>query len=170
VHEKLSLVHDRVLLLRDIRRQAEHWADRVEAHAVKDAAKALAETLTSIEDQLVQVKSEDTRMFPSKLNSRLAMLLPLMEYSDSASTMAQRELYQSLVTRIDMELARFDRCLREALPAFNALCRTSGVEAVIPKPAPAGGHRHDRAPIGIAAECAPARNRPADAMDADRPR
>ena len=98
--------------------------------AVKDAARSLTERLTTIESALVQVKSEDPRMFPSKLNSRLATLLPLAEYSDAPPTAALVATYESLATRIDAELAQLERCLAEDVPAFNALCRTSNVEAI----------------------------------------
>jgi hypothetical protein len=134
VHDTLSRTHDAVLALRDVRTQAQQWASRVEAQPVKDVAQALAERLTSIENELVQDKSEDPRMFPSKLNSRLASLLPLIEYTDAAPTAALRELYVTLAERIDRELERLDRCLAADVPAFNTLCRASGVDAIIDRP------------------------------------
>jgi len=130
VHAKLCETHQAVLTLRDVRGQVEGWARRVDVQAVKDAARSLTERLTAIESALVQVKSEDPRMFPSKLNSRLATLLPLAEYSDAPPTAALVATYESLATRIDAELAQLDRCLAQDVPAFNALCRTSHVEAI----------------------------------------
>ena len=41
--------------------------------ALKDAATALAQELHAIEAELIQVRSEDPRMFPSKLNSRIKL-------------------------------------------------------------------------------------------------
>jgi photosystem II stability/assembly factor-like uncharacterized protein len=134
VHDKVSRTHEAVLALRDVRAQAGAAADRTEAQAVKDAARALAATLTSIEDELVQVKSEDPRMFPSRLNSRLATLLPVVEYADAPPTAAQRELYETLAAAIDAQLARLDRVVGEDVRAFNALCRASAVDAVVAKP------------------------------------
>ncbi|MBI3825951.1 MAG: glycosyl hydrolase [Candidatus Rokubacteria bacterium] len=130
VHGKLAEMHDAVRLLRDVRAQVQAWGDRVEAQAVKDAARALTERLTGIENELVQVRSEDPRMFPSKLNSRLATLVPLAEYSDAPATAALRALYEHLAQQIDRELGRLDRCLAEDVAAFNTLCRTSSVEAI----------------------------------------
>ncbi|MGH7322200.1 MAG: WD40/YVTN/BNR-like repeat-containing protein [Candidatus Rokuibacteriota bacterium] len=139
VRDTLSQVHERILALRDVRAQAEGWASRAESPAVKDAAKALVATLGAIEAELVQVKSEDPRMFPAKLNSRLAALSGLIESSDSVPTEQLRALYESLGVRIDVELARLDRCLAEDVKAFNTLCRESGVDAIVPKPLPALG-------------------------------
>ena len=137
-HDLLTRVHDAVLALRDVRGQAEAWAARVETAALKAAAMALARTLTAIEEELIQVRSEDPRMFPAKLNSRLATVVGLIEYSDAAPTLALRELGENLALRTAMELAKLDRCLAEDVPAFNALCRDAGVAAIVPKPRAAG--------------------------------
>jgi photosystem II stability/assembly factor-like uncharacterized protein len=134
-HDLLSRIHDAVLTLRDVRGQARAWADRIETPAVRAAAEALARTLTAIEEELIQVRSDNPRMFPAKLNSRVATLPPLVEHSDAAPTAALRELTESLALRAGMELAKLDRCLAEDVPAFNALCRDAGVGAVVPKPA-----------------------------------
>jgi hypothetical protein len=73
-------------------------------------------------------------MFPAKLNSRVATVMPLVEYSDSAPTHALRELVDSLALRTGMELAKLDRCLAEDIATFNAICRDAGVPAIVPKP------------------------------------
>jgi photosystem II stability/assembly factor-like uncharacterized protein len=133
-HDLLTRVHDAVLQLRDVRGQAQAWAQRVETPSVKDAAAAMARTLTVIETELVQVRSEDPRMFASKLNSRIATVVTLVEYSDGAPTAALRELGENLELRARMELAKLDRCLAEDVPAFNALCREQGVPAIVSQP------------------------------------
>jgi photosystem II stability/assembly factor-like uncharacterized protein len=133
IHDLVSRVHAAALRLRDVRGQAEAWAKRVDTPAIRDAAAALARTLTSIEGELIQVRSEDPRMFPSKLNSRLATLVPLVEYSDSAPTQSLRELGESLELRATMALARLDRSLADDVAAFNALCREAGVDAIVPR-------------------------------------
>ena len=78
-------------------------------------------------------------MFPSKLNSRIATVGLLIEYSDAAPTHALRELTESLALRAEMELAKLDRCLANDVARFNALCRDAGVAAIIPKPRPGAG-------------------------------
>ena len=128
----------RSLTLRDVRAQAQAWAGRVETPAIKDAAAALARTLTAIEEELIQVRSEDPRMFPAKLNTRIATRGGLIEYSDAAPTLALRELCESVALRAEMELAKLDRCLAADVPAFNALCREAGVGAIVRSRVPAG--------------------------------
>ena len=133
-HGLLSRVHEAVLRLRDVREQATAVASRVDAPAIKEAASALARQLTAIEEELVQVRSEDPRMFPSKLNSRIATLVPLMEHSDAAPTAALRELTEDLGRRAEAELAKLDACLAGEVARFNALCRTIAVDAVLVRP------------------------------------
>ena len=133
-HGLLSRVHEAVLRLRDVREQATAVASRVDAPAIKEAASALARQLTAIEEELVQVRSEDPRMFPSKLNSRIATLVPLIEHSDAAPTAALRELTEDLGRRAEAELAKLDACLAGEVARFNALCRTIAVDAVLVRP------------------------------------
>jgi photosystem II stability/assembly factor-like uncharacterized protein len=138
-HDLLTRVHDAVLTLRDVRAQAEAWAGRVQAPRVRDAARALARTLTAIEGALIQVRAEDPRMFPSRLNSRLATIVVLIDYSDAAPTQALRELHDTLAAAIQAELTKLDRCLAEDVAAFNALCFDEGVAAISPTGGPGPG-------------------------------
>jgi photosystem II stability/assembly factor-like uncharacterized protein len=133
-HDMLNRVHDAVLRLRDVRAQAEAWVSRADAPAVMEAAGALAATLSTMEGELIQVRSEDPRMFPAKLNTRLATMSPLIDYSDALPTTALRELTDNLALRAEMELAKLDRCLAEDVAAFNARCREAGMAAIISKP------------------------------------
>jgi hypothetical protein len=133
-HDLLTKMHDAILTLRDARAQAEAWVRRSQSARVKDTAGALVRTLTAIENELVQVRSEDPRMFPAKLNSRLATVVVLVEYSDAAPTRALRELSESLASRIEAELTKLDRCLTDDVSRFNALCFDEGASAIVPTP------------------------------------
>ena len=130
-HDLLRRVHDAVLTLRDLRGQAEGWASKAPTARVRDTARALARTLTAIEGELIQVRADDPRMLPSKLNSRLATIVGLIEYSDAAPTQALRELSESLAGRIHDELAKLDRCQADDVTAFNALCFDEGAPALV---------------------------------------
>jgi hypothetical protein len=133
MHELLTRTHGAVLTLRDVRAQAEAWATRVDAPAVQDAARALGAAVSAVEAELITVRSDDPRMFPSKLNTRLAAVVTLIEYSDGAPTAPLRDLCENLTLRTEMELAKLDRCLQDDVAAFNARCRDAGVAAIIPK-------------------------------------
>jgi photosystem II stability/assembly factor-like uncharacterized protein len=133
-HDLLSRVHDEVLRIRDVRAQAEGWAGRVDIPAIKGAAATLVRTLTSVEEALIQMRSEDPRMFPAKLNTRIGTMVTLIEYSDAAPTRALRDLTDDLGRRAEAELARLDRAFADDVARFNVLCRDHGVAAIVPKP------------------------------------
>jgi hypothetical protein len=132
-HDLLRRVHDAVLTIRDVRGQAEALAKRVDVPAVQDAARALGAAVSAVEAELITVQSDDPRMFPAKLNTRLAGVVTLVEYSDGAPTTSLRDLCDNLTLRTEMELAKLDRCLAEDVAAFNARCRDAGVATIIPK-------------------------------------
>jgi photosystem II stability/assembly factor-like uncharacterized protein len=132
-HDLLTRAHDAVLRLRDVRAQAEAWAGRTDSAAIKEAARAIAAKLGAVENELITVRADDPRMFPSKLNSKLATVVTLVEYSDAAPTAVLRELAENLALRTEMELSALDRCLAADVPAFNALCRDAGIGAIVPK-------------------------------------
>jgi hypothetical protein len=133
-HELLARAHDAVLRLRDARAQADAWSSRTDAAQIKEAARALSAKLGAVENELITVRADDPRMFPSKLNSKLATVVTLVEYSDAAPTAVLRELAENLALRAEMELSALDRCLATDVPAFNALCRDAGIGAIVPKP------------------------------------
>ena len=72
-------------------------------------------------------------MFPAKLNTRLATIAPLIDYSDAPPTTALRELTDNLALRTEMELAKLDRCLAADVSAFNERCREAGLAAIVPR-------------------------------------
>ena len=94
-HDLLNRVHAAVLTLRDVRAQAEAWAGRAASPAVKEAARALVRTLTAIEEELIQVRSDNPRMFPAKLNTRVgnahAPRRVLRQRSDAGASRAHRQ-------------------------------------------------------------------------------
>jgi photosystem II stability/assembly factor-like uncharacterized protein len=136
-HDLLTRVHGTVLRLRDVRAQAQAWASRLGDADTANAARALGVALSTIEEELITVRAEDPRMFPAKLNTRIATVVTLIEYSDGPPTAALRDLCENLTLRAEMELAKLDRCLAEDVATFNARCREAGVAAIEIK----GGHR-----------------------------
>ncbi len=138
VRDKLSETHETILQIRHIRDQANAWAKYVDGNtqnsdAVKAAAKKLSDELCAIEDELIQIRSEDPRSFPSKLNSRLAALSSFADSADSRPPQQVHDVFNDLSQRIDEQLARYQQMVNEDIAAFNKLCRESGVEAILPK-------------------------------------
>jgi len=75
IHNKLNQTNEAVIQIRDIRKQLDAYTERVKDAKVVDAAKALNQKLTAVEEALHQTKnraSEDPLNFPIKLNNKLA--------------------------------------------------------------------------------------------------
>jgi hypothetical protein len=137
VRDKLSETHETILQIRHIREQANALAKYVEglasAQAVKDAAKKLSDELCAIEDELVQIRSEDPRSFPSRLNTRMAALASFADSADALPPRQVHETFDDLSARIDAQIGRYQKLVNDDVAAFNRLVRESGVEAILPK-------------------------------------
>ena len=130
VNRKLSETHDAIIKIRKLRDQADAWAERASDKAIKDSASGLSKKLTAIEGELIQVKSEDPRSFPSKLNSRLAVVSQFVESADSAPPEQLYELVADLGTRIDVQLKKFDQLIATDVAAFNEQARGTRLDAI----------------------------------------
>ena len=137
VHGKLSETHDTILQIRHVREQANAWGKYVDGNAngeaIKQAAKKLSDELCAIEDELIQIRSEDPRSFPSRLNSRLAALASFADSADSRPPQQVYDVFEDLSKRIDAQMERYRQTLNQDIAAFNKLLRESGVDGILPK-------------------------------------
>lgn len=137
IRDRLSETHEAITLLRDIRQHIEQWEKRVEGHAehgrIASAARALKDTLTSIEEALIQVKAstrQDTLNYPAKLNTKLAALTGIVASADAVPTKQAYDLFEHLSAQLTSELSRLQKCLDTDLTAFNRLIREADLPAV----------------------------------------
>ncbi len=141
IRDKLTETHNAIISLREVRRQADDVAKRVQGQGsfkvVTDAAKSLNEKLTSVEETLYQTKnqsSQDPLNYPIRLNNKLAALAGVVASADATPTDQANVVYQDLVGQIDAQLREFERIMKTDLPAFNQLVREQNIPAVIVKP------------------------------------
>jgi hypothetical protein len=144
IHNKLSQTNEAVIQIRDIRKQLDAYTERVKDAKVVDAAKALNQKLTAVEEALYQTKnraSEDPLNFPIKLNNKLAALEGTVESSDDPPTTQTTEVYEGLASQVNAQLETLKKLVSTDLAAFNRLVHDQNVPAVIvaePKPAETG--------------------------------
>ena len=125
-------IDEGVIRIREIRKQLEDYARRDDKR-VADAAKALTQKLTAVEEELYQTKnraSEDPLNFPIKLNNKLAHVLSVVEASDNQPTQQSYMVYEDLATQTNAELKKLDGLMGAELTAFNKLIRDENVPAV----------------------------------------
>ena len=132
VRDKLSDTNDAVIRIRELRKQLDEYAKR-DSKKVADAAKALTQKLTEVEEALYQTKnraSEDPLNYPIKLNNKLAHVLGVVQSSDNQPTQQSYMVYEDLATQINAELKKLEGLMGAELAAFNKLIRDENVPAV----------------------------------------
>jgi hypothetical protein len=132
IRDKLSQTDEGVIRIREIRKQLEDYTRRDDKR-VADAAKALSQKLTAVEEELYQTKnraSEDPLNFPIKLNNKLAHVLSLVEDSDNQPTDQSYMVYEDIATRVNGQLKTLDGLLGGDLAAFNKLIHDANVPAI----------------------------------------
>ncbi len=149
IRAKLDETHDSIRRIRDVRAQLDDVKTRLEDlpedqkiadghQKVLDAAKALDEKMTKVEEALYQTKnrsSQDPLNFPIRLNDKLnALGNSAGAFSDYRPTNQAVQVKEELARAIDAELSKLSGIFATDLQAFNELARTEGVSTVILSP------------------------------------
>ena len=137
VRDKVSETNQAVIRIREVKRQLDEFAKRPDKK-VADAAKALAQKLTAVEEELYQTKnraSEDPLNFPIKLNNKLAYVLGVVEGSDNQPTSQSYVVYEDLATQVNAQINKLNGLFTTDLASFNKLVRDANVPAVELPPA-----------------------------------
>ena len=150
IRDKVSEASDGVSELRSVCRQVEEWPGRAKdgpgEHPVADAARALKEELTALEEELVEPRADgalDRVNFPVKLVAKLSALTSVVTSADAPPTRQAYEVYDHLSGQIDAQLARLRETLDRRLPAFTDLLREHEVPAVVPGSEPVSDAKSD---------------------------
>jgi len=101
---------------------------------VREAAEALVEKLTEVEETLYQTKAQspqDPLNYPIRLNDKLANLLGLASIGDFRPTDSMVAVRDELSAAIDAELARLRAVWEADLAEVNRLAAEAGVAAVL---------------------------------------
>jgi len=139
VNDKVSEAHQTIIDIRDIRAQLDNYTKRLgddeKYQPLKDKAAAIDSTMMAIEKTLYQTKNrsrQDPLNFPIRLTNKLAHLNSL-SFGDYPPTDAAVAVRNELEGLIDTELKKMEAVKQTDLPAFNALVKEIGVDAVILK-------------------------------------
>jgi DNA-binding transcriptional MerR regulator len=135
IRDKLTDTNEGVIKIREIRKQLEDYTHRDDKR-VADAAKALTQKLTAVEEELYQTKnraSEDPLNFPIKLNNKLAYVMGVVESSDTPPTQQSYMVYEEMASKTNAEIKSLNTVLTTDLAAFNKLIHDQNVPAVVAK-------------------------------------
>ncbi len=142
IRDRVSVAHDAVNELRDVRGQLESLRKRVandpaQAEIAK-AAEELVKKLTPIEESIIQPKSkssEDPLNYPIQVADQLMALSSTVNSADAAPTQVSYEVFQELNARLDEQLAKWKGVKEIDLAAFNEQVQKANVPVVM-VPAP----------------------------------
>jgi vacuolar-type H+-ATPase subunit I/STV1 len=114
INVKLSEVHKAIKRLREVRSTvnglSSRWKD-LDTNRTKDVnelSKTITDSLTSIEDNLIQTKAkafQDLLNYPVKLNNKIASLGSVASSADRRPTQQTYDLFATLGSRADEYLA-----------------------------------------------------------------
>jgi len=137
IRDKISEAHAAVTRIRAMRRQVEHWRDKLgedDGHGDAMAkAEFLVTALDEIEDVLIvpgQHKDTFGLNQRSRLNEKLASLISVVASADARPTRPSVELIDLHSSQIDEQLAKLDRLLSNEVAEFNEVLKEIDVPAV----------------------------------------
>ena len=137
ITDALSAASRAVNTIRSIRRQITGTVRRAKKAGldggIREAAAAMKDDLTSIEDAIIQTKSkssQDPLNFPVRLNDKIGALLYTVE-GDYGPTDQARAVFDRLKSLLDEELDRLAAIVDTRVGAFNDLVREQRVPAVV---------------------------------------
>jgi photosystem II stability/assembly factor-like uncharacterized protein len=140
IQQKLGQTHETVNRIRSARKQMNELTKRLadakdpREKEVKEAAKKLEETMTAVEEALLQTKSkagQDPLNYGLRLNNQLAALAGNVENVGYAPTKQSYEVYEYLAGKVDEQLAKWKAIVDGDLAAFNGLVKEKDVPAVV---------------------------------------
>jgi photosystem II stability/assembly factor-like uncharacterized protein len=138
IHRKISETHQAINSIRDIQKQISDLTAKIKdttaAKRIKDFAKPLLDSLTAIENELIQTKAksdEDVLNFPIKLNNKLVSLFSNVASADSRPTKQSYDVFDLLSGKVEAKLGKFKSILREQLPVFNSRVKEQDIPAVL---------------------------------------
>jgi photosystem II stability/assembly factor-like uncharacterized protein len=143
----LDRLYDGVRTVRSLREQSRDVVRRLgeaghDVTALERSAAFLAETLTAIENDLMQPKNEadqDVENFPTRIDNQLAYVYGLVGEPDARPTAGQRERAADLKKELDAALARLAQAVAGEVAAFNAAAERQGAAGlIVPSARPSG--------------------------------
>ena len=119
---KVSSANDSVVRIRNLKTQIADRLSKTSVAALKTAGQVLTERLTDVEGEIYQYRnrsSQDPLNFPIRLNNKLAALQGTVESGDYRPTDQSYAVFKQLSSRLDTELARLEKLVKEDLSSFN---------------------------------------------------
>ncbi|HZX54161.1 MAG TPA: hypothetical protein VFE86_05750, partial [Ilumatobacteraceae bacterium] len=136
IRDKLSEIVTAVNTIRSLKRQLNEWVERLDKDAsgagIVDDARKLMQSLTDIENRLVQVEftaDGDTLNYREQLFEKLSSLPPVVASADTRPTVQSYAVYDKLAGQADEQLAALQALREGELAGLNR--QLAGLEVAI---------------------------------------
>ena len=110
--------------------QANDWAARADKAEITQAAEALSEKITALEDQLRTAESVSTKGGENGLSDKLSVLAMAIDESDHAPTAQAREVYANLSEDVATVRYQVQRLIDDDVAAFTTKLTAAGVPLI----------------------------------------
>ena len=138
IHRQVDRTTTAINRMRDLRAQLDGWAkrtrDREGSAEVATAAESLRDAVLEIEKTLLVADLRcdwETYNYGVRLLGKLTALAADVSLGDYRPTDVTEEVFSDLQTRIDQQIASFERLVAADLPAFNARLAEAKLDAVL---------------------------------------
>lgn len=134
IRDTLSDVYAGIGTLRALRGQVTSWADRIQRddlnHPLLDELTQVANLLSGIEGELIQLDMESPLQYPTRLREKLIALIEAVDSADAAPTRQAREVGDDLRRRVDAQLQRLQHVASVDIALLNQRLKESLVPAI----------------------------------------
>src|SRR5262245_32254030 len=133
IRDKVNEANNAVIQIRRIKRELADRVDKSKNADVKAIAEQLQRELTSVEEDVYQVRNQsnqDPLNFPIKTNNRLASLLRVIEAGDGKPLGNVEPIFSDLQAELKAETDRLQRALTTYLPRFNQQVQRLGLAPI----------------------------------------
>jgi len=133
IRDKVNEANNAVIQIRRLKAQLDDRTKKSQNADVKAIADQFAKELTTIEEDVYQVRNQsnqDPLNFPIKTNNRLASLLRVVQAGDGKPTGNVLPIFTDLKAELKAETDRLQRSLATYVPRFNQLAQRLGLEPI----------------------------------------
>tara|TARA_Y100001949_G_scaffold120247_1_gene102242 strand:- start:95 stop:562 length:468 start_codon:yes stop_codon:yes gene_type:complete len=139
IRDRTSEINQKVITIRSIKSQVKTLADLMEKSGFENenivtVGKELSKKLSTIEEELIQVKSksgQDPLNYPIKLDNKIAALVRVVSSVDAKPTAQSHQVLGDLVAQAESHYTQLDQVLNNDLLQFNEMVSKAEIPAVM---------------------------------------
>ena len=139
IRNRTTEINEKILTIRSIKDQIGTLTSLMKESGFKNdrvtkAGKELVKSLSTIEEELIQVKSEsrqDPLNYPIKLDNKIAALVGVVSSVDARPTAQSYDVLEDLVSQAQVHYKKLNKVLTDDLYRFNNMVSEAAVPAVM---------------------------------------